>query len=56
MRVIECDYCGETISGATDAELAGRLAAHLQKEHDESPSDEELEELIAEEAYDALDS
>jgi hypothetical protein len=56
MRVIECDHCGDTISAATDAELASRLGSHLTGEHDQSPSDEELEELIADEAYDALDS
>jgi predicted small metal-binding protein len=56
MRVIECDVCGETLSAATDEELAKRLGAHLRKEHDQQPTDEELEELIAEEAYDAMDS
>jgi len=56
MRVIECDHCGEAISAASDAELAGRLRAHLAEEHDERPSDDELEELVEAEAYDALDS
>jgi predicted small metal-binding protein len=56
MRVIECDECGETISAATDEELAGRLAAHLQEEHDLEPGEEEVESLIADEAYDAMDS
>jgi predicted small metal-binding protein len=56
MRVIECNICGETISAASDDELAGRLAAHLTEEHDESSDPEELQELVEAEAYEALDS
>ena len=56
MRVIECDHCGETISAASDDELAGRLRTHLAQEHDEQLSDDDLEELVADGAYDALDS
>jgi predicted small metal-binding protein len=56
MRVIECDECGETITAATDEELASRLGAHMRSEHDNQLDGEELEELVAEEAYDAMDS
>jgi len=56
MRVIECNHCGEAISAASDQELAGRLAAHLRDEHDQEPDADEVEELVADEAYDALDS
>ena len=56
MRVIECNHCGETISAASDDELAGRLAAHLAEEHDETSDAEELQEVVEAEAYDALDS
>jgi predicted small metal-binding protein len=56
MRVIECDECGETITAATDAELVKRLGTHLRSEHDTEPDDEELAELVEEEAYDAMDS
>jgi predicted small metal-binding protein len=56
MRVIECTECGETISAAGDDELVRRLRTHLAGEHDERPDDEELEELVADEAYEALDS
>ena len=56
MRVIECNECGETISAATDPELADRLAAHLESEHDLEPDEEEVEALVDEEAYDAMDS
>jgi predicted small metal-binding protein len=56
MRVIECDVCGETITADNDEELGRRLAAHLRQEHDSEPDAEELEELVAGEAYDAMDS
>jgi predicted small metal-binding protein len=56
MRVIECNECGETVSAANDEELARRLAAHLQSEHDLEPDDDEVADLVHEEAYDATDS
>jgi hypothetical protein len=56
MRVIECDECGETITAANDEELARRLGAHMLGEHDSELDGDELEELVAEEAYDAMDS
>lgn len=56
MRVIECNECGEAISAADDEELAGRLSAHLEEEHDEDIGDADLEELVEEQAYDALDA
>jgi predicted small metal-binding protein len=56
MRVIECNHCGEAISAASDQELAGRLAGHMRDEHDQEPDTDEVEELVADEAYDALDS
>jgi predicted small metal-binding protein len=56
MRVIECDVCGETISGADDDELVRRLGRHHRDEHDADPEEEELAELVHEEAYDAMDS
>jgi predicted small metal-binding protein len=57
MRVIECNECGETISAASDEELVRRLAGHLTEEHDVAePDDEELTDLVEEEAYEAMDS
>jgi predicted small metal-binding protein len=56
MRVIECDVCGETITADNDEELAGRLATHMRGEHDQELSGDDAEELVAEEAYDAMDS
>ena len=56
MRVIECNECGETVSAADDDELATRLADHLQSEHDIQPEEEEVTDLVHEQAYDATDS
>jgi hypothetical protein len=56
MRVIECNECGETISAADDDELGTRLAAHLQDEHDLSPDQGEVGDMLHEQAYDAMDS
>jgi predicted small metal-binding protein len=56
MRVIECNECGETISAANDEELAARLTAHLRQEHDETLDEEEVGDLVHEQAYDAMDS
>jgi predicted small metal-binding protein len=56
MRVIECNECGETVSAADDDELASRLSEHLATEHDLAPDEEELTDLVHEQAYDATDS
>jgi len=56
MRVIECNECGEAISAADDDELARNLAAHLASEHDLEPEDDEVADLVHEQAYDAMDS
>jgi predicted small metal-binding protein len=56
MRVLDCNECGETISAANDTELQATVQAHLRDEHDEVLGDEEAEEFVAENAYDATDS
>jgi predicted small metal-binding protein len=56
MRVVECDICGETISAASDEELASRVSDHLQSEHDQEPDADEVRAMIEEEAYEATDS
>jgi hypothetical protein len=56
MRTIECDICGEPITAADDEELVGRLKEHLFEEHDSSPDEDELQQTIDREAYDAGDS
>ena len=56
MRTIECNVCGEPITAADDDELARNLARHLTAEHDEDADSDEVAELVAAEAYDAMDS
>jgi predicted small metal-binding protein len=56
MRVIECDVCGDTVTAATDDELASHLAEHLRQEHDQDADPGELAPVVAEKAYDATDS
>ena len=56
MRVVECDVCGETISAPTTRSWLARLKDHLSEEHDETPDDDEIQQTIDREAYDAIDS
>jgi predicted small metal-binding protein len=56
MRVIECNECGETVSAANNEELARNLAEHLRGEHEIEPDDEEIADLVHDDAYDATDS
>jgi predicted small metal-binding protein len=56
MRVVECNICGEAISAASDEELVGRVHDHVRSEHDEDPARDEIEAMVSEEAYEAMDS
>jgi hypothetical protein len=58
MRVLECNTCGEPLSGATDDELLRQLQAHVEAEHPSPAGFDEAQarETIAREAYDASDS
>ena len=56
MRVIECNECGETVSAANDEELVSRLSAHMRSEHDLEPEEDEISDLVHDDAYDATDS
>lgn len=57
MRVMECNICGEPLSGANDEELLGRMRAHYEADHPDSGWDEEAaRRTIAEQAYDASDN
>jgi hypothetical protein len=56
MRVIECNECGETISAANDDELGQHLGQHLRAEHDVEVDEDEVRDLVHEQAYDAMDS
>ena len=57
MRVIECNFCGETLSAANDAELRACVLRHMESEHgDEEFGGEQADELVEEQAYSASDS
>ena len=57
MRVIECNFCGETLSAANDAELRACVLRHMESEHgDEEFGDEQADELVEQQAYSASDS
>ena len=56
MRVVECDICGEPITANDDEGLLARLKDHLSEEHDEAPGEDEIQQTIDREAYDAVDS
>ena len=56
MRTIECNECGEPLTAADDDELARNLAGHLKSEHGVEADGDEVGELVAAEAYDAMDS
>jgi predicted small metal-binding protein len=56
MRVIDCD-CGQTLQAANDEDLFKVTREHLDQEHgDMKLSDEQVRELIGEQAYTAMDS
>jgi predicted small metal-binding protein len=57
MRVIECNFCGETISGANDDDLARNFQRHVEENHsDVEFSEDQVRERVAGGAYDASDS
>ncbi|HVL96223.1 MAG TPA: hypothetical protein VM266_10230 [Solirubrobacteraceae bacterium] len=56
MRVIDCNECGETLRGDSDADLTRNLIGHYAEEHDEDLPREDAEELVEGEAYEAMDS
>jgi predicted small metal-binding protein len=56
MRVIDCQ-CGTTLKAANDADLAGEVKNHVDEAHpDTELSDEQAQEMVAEQAYDADDA
>jgi hypothetical protein len=56
-RVIECNICGEPLSAATDDELVSQVQRHYAREHEDAELDEEeAEEMVSSEAYDAGDA
>jgi predicted small metal-binding protein len=57
VRVIECNYCGETLSAANDDELRRCLIRHMEQQHpDVEFSADDANELVGSTAYSATDS
>jgi len=56
MRVIDCQ-CGTTLKAANDDDLAKSVRNHVDESHPEMDlSDDQVEDMVAEEAYDAEDA
>jgi predicted small metal-binding protein len=56
MRVIDCE-CGRTLQAANDEDLAAAVRDHVEEDHpDMDLSDDQVEELVSSQAYDAQDS
>jgi predicted small metal-binding protein len=56
MRVIDCE-CGTTLKAANDEDLASTVRDHVDEAHpDMDLSDEQIQEKVAEQAYDAEDA
>jgi predicted small metal-binding protein len=56
MRVIDCE-CGKTLQAANDEDLAEAVRDHVEEEHpDMEMSDDQVEQLVSSQAYDAEDA
>ena len=55
MRVIDCD-CGKTVQAGSDEDLVKAVRAHADEDHPGQFSDEQVEALVAERAYEASDA
>ncbi|MFL5896669.1 MAG: hypothetical protein ACJ76Z_16340 [Thermoleophilaceae bacterium] len=57
MRVLECNFCGETLAAANDEELRACLVRHMASEHSGRELDDDaVAELVQTQAYSASDS
>jgi predicted small metal-binding protein len=57
MRVLECNFCGETLSAANDEELKQCAVRHVESRHSGQELDEETaQQWVSEQAYSASDS
>ena len=56
MRVIDCD-CGKTIQAGSDEDLIKAVRAHSDEAHaDLALTDQQVQEMVTERAYEASDS
>jgi predicted small metal-binding protein len=57
MRVIECNFCGETLSGANDDDLVREVRRHMDDQHADGGIDEQqARDMVERSAYSATDS
>jgi predicted small metal-binding protein len=57
MRVIECNFCGEVVSGADDDDLAQAVRRHMDEQHrDAGIDDQQARDMVDRDAYNATDS
>jgi len=57
MRVIECNFCGETLSGANDDDLVREVRRHMEDQHADAGIDEQqARDMVERSAYSATDS
>lgn len=57
MRVIECEFCGEVLSGSHDEDLANTIQRHMADQHSDAGVDSDRARAMVEHgAYDATDS
>jgi hypothetical protein len=57
MRTIECNVCGEPLTGHDDEALIRRLLEHVRSVHPDVPYDEQTARAeVAAEAYSATDN
>jgi hypothetical protein len=56
MRVIDCDHWAQTLCASNEIDLVRAVRAHFETEHGENLDDSQIEQLLADEAYDATDS
>jgi predicted small metal-binding protein len=56
MRVIDCE-CGKTLQAANDEDLADAVRDHVAEDHpDMDLSDDQVQEMVSAQAYDADDA
>ena len=56
MRVIDCD-CGATLQAADDDELSRVVRRHMDEVHSDTElDDEQVKELVSDQAYTAMDA
>jgi predicted small metal-binding protein len=56
MRVLDCE-CGKTLQAANDEDLTGAVRNHVAEDHPGMEmSDDQAQELVSSQAYDAQDS